>query len=358
VLRNWLKYIIGFALFYSGILRIYNISRRQSGKSEVILLGYHRVLDLSSEGHDYSQRGLVTSVRNFASQIAYVKRHYGFISLDQLLYARNGKEHLPARSCIMSLDGWFDSYRWAFPILRDQKLPAVVFLTTDYIGTSRAFWHTKMSCILLTADLSRRDSKTLNLEIFPPALATELKRLYSLGRRLTVDDLDEPIEIVKRLASQQIDEIIEGLSKILEVPLSALEQRRFLLNWEEVKDMAQHGIEIGSHSRTHGILPLLPTHEVKKELGESKSAIERHTGMTVNVFACPNGECNAEIQRLILDAGYQIGFFQFNDHDKLEEESFTLRRICVHDGMSTNPWGEFSRCLFAFELSGILDIFR
>ena len=38
-------------------------------------------------------------------------------------------------------DGYLDNYQYAFPILRDLGLPAVVFLTTDFVdGVHHFYW--------------------------------------------------------------------------------------------------------------------------------------------------------------------------------------------------------------------------
>lgn len=353
MLKQWIKYLLAFCLYYLGIVTLYVAVRGFRHTSDVVLLGYHRVLDLEVEGYDYSQTGLVTSVGYFVRQLNSIQRRYQVISLAQLLQAMNGTRSLPARCSIIALDGWWDSYEHAFPMIQSTQVPMLVYLTTDLIGTRKAFWHTKLAYILLNADLSRCNTDRLNKTPLPGSVIPHLTRLRSLGRSLTVSDIDGPIEALKGLDSKTLDQLIENLAEVLGVSLLGLDSRRFLLSWEEVREMAQQAVELGSHSCTHRSLTTLPRNEAKMEIVQSKQVIEDHVGVTVHAFACPNGDCNAEIRQSILDAGYKVALYRFNKRDEWRANQFTLRRICVHDGMCTSPWGRFSRSLFAFEVSGI-----
>lgn len=55
----------------------------------------------------------------------------------------------PPRSCLITFDdGWKDNYTYAYPVLKRHHIPALIFLTTDFIGTSRAFWHEQLGDLL------------------------------------------------------------------------------------------------------------------------------------------------------------------------------------------------------------------
>ena len=357
MLRHWIKYAAAFLFYYTGILWLYALIKRDSSRSELILLGYHRILDLQKEGYDYSQTGLVASVAHFTQQVDYVRCQRVFISMQDLVAAKSAGKLLPKKACMITLDGWKDSYDHAFPILRTRKVPAAVFITTDFIGTHKTFWHTQLAYLLLTGDMSRLDLEDLDREIFPENLIKKLAALRDLGRPLKHEDIDGPTVIVKGLNRERIDPILDALSERLKVSRSGLSDRRFLMSWEEAKEMSEHAFEFGSHSHSHRIMTRLPMEEVKEEIVKSKQEIEGRLGAEARVFACPDGECNSQIEQMILDAGYTMGLFRFGAEDKLIEKSFTLKWLCIHDGMCTTPWGQFSKCLFAFELSGMRDVF-
>jgi len=49
-----------------------------------------------------------------------------------------------------------------------------------------------------------------------------------------------------------------------------------LLDWEEVREMANNGIDFGAHSMTHEVLAKLSLEEACREIVKSKSAIQEH----------------------------------------------------------------------------------
>lgn len=355
MLRRWIKYLLAFALYYSGGVPLYLLLKGRSGRSEIVLLGYHRVLDPVRDSYDYTQRALVTWTGVFERQLGFLKRLCGFISLRDLPIGAAAPRPLPRLACIVALDGWRDTYERAYPILRARGLPAVVFLTTDYVGADTPFWHTRLAYVLLHARLDRLDTRNLD-GVVPPALTAELLRLRSLDRPVGIDDIDGPIEAVKHLDRNRIEEAIDRLADRLQVSLAELAGRRFLLTWEEVARMSNDPVEFASHSCTHRLLPSLPRDEVRDELVRSRHAIESHVRAPVTAFACPNGECTPAIRQQILEAGYTLPLYRFNERDTLDHDRFRLRRLCVHNDMSMTPWETFSRCLFAFELSGLRDL--
>lgn len=83
------------------------------------------------------------------------------------------------------------------------------------------------------------------------------------------------------------------------------------LGIDELGELAEHGIEIGSHSWSHRLLAPLPAAERRRELLESKAWLERTLGRPIRAFAYPFGTRNAysaETTREIGEVGYDFGF--------------------------------------------------
>jgi len=102
-----------------------------------------------------------------------------------------------------------------------------------------------------------------------------------------------------------------------------------LLNWEQIREMDENGIEFGVHSVSHPRLDRLSQVEVEIELVKSKSDIEQHLGHEVEVFAYPYGRYDTYVKKLVAQTflgacGTELGYVN------LESDPFTLNRIDVY----------------------------
>ena len=89
--------------------------------------------------HHVLPRGdfISVGVARFRAQIAYLARH-GWHSLgaDEFLEFKLGRRKPPPRSLLITFDdGWLDNYLYAFPVLREFGMRAVVFLVTGWTAS-------------------------------------------------------------------------------------------------------------------------------------------------------------------------------------------------------------------------------
>ncbi|MFG5409505.1 polysaccharide deacetylase family protein [Piscinibacter sakaiensis] len=77
---------------------------------------------------------------NFAAQLDWLaKNGYTVIRLSQLMGFLQGREALPKRSVVITIDDGYEStYRHALPALRKHNFPATLFVYTDFIGAGDA----------------------------------------------------------------------------------------------------------------------------------------------------------------------------------------------------------------------------
>ncbi len=126
--------------------------------------------------------------------------------------------------------------------------------------------------------------------------------------------------------------------------------RKGRLTWQQVRDMAEHGITIGSHTRTESYVPLVDLHQLSDEIAGSKRMIEKQLGKPVLFFAYPVGGFTEKAKDIIKDAGYQAAFTTNRGNNKRNDDLFALRRIRIKDS-------DDGLVLMA-KLSGFYNFFR
>jgi peptidoglycan/xylan/chitin deacetylase (PgdA/CDA1 family) len=72
-----------------------------------------------------------------------------------------------------------------------------------------------------------------------------------------------------------------------------------LMNWQQIRELAEAGTDFGSHTVSHPDLTALSPEQVERELAESKQEIEQRTGRKVEHFCYPYGKWNAAVREAI-----------------------------------------------------------
>ena len=102
----------------------------------VPILCYHRF----AAGNGNSGGKMVISAANFAAQLDWLARNdYRVITLSQLSAFLQGRQALPKRAVVITIDDGYESvHRVALPLLRKYGFPATLFAYTDFIGATDA----------------------------------------------------------------------------------------------------------------------------------------------------------------------------------------------------------------------------
>jgi peptidoglycan/xylan/chitin deacetylase (PgdA/CDA1 family) len=87
--------------------------------------------------------------------------------------------------------------------------------------------------------------------------------------------------------------------------LSSRLSRTGYLAVDQIKEMADHGIEFQSHGHSHRNFSGLTRAEIESDTGESKAALERVLGRDVSFFAFPYGGLNPVAAEVLGANGYR-----------------------------------------------------
>lgn len=86
------------------------------------------------------------------------------------------------------------------------------------------------------------------------------------------------------------------------------DNRAPLLNWEQVDEMARHGIQFGSHSATHPRLTDLSRESLMAQLKRSRRLMEDALGRRVELLSLPFSLVSAEVMECAQQAGFRLVF--------------------------------------------------
>jgi len=104
--------------------------------------------------------------------------------------------------------------------------------------------------------------------------------------------------------------------------------RHSFLTWDNLATLLDAGMTIGSHSRSHPYLTKISSpRALADEIVESKKILEDKLGITVDQFAYPFGQYNADIVRMVKEAGYHSARGDFYSGQQSAAVLYTLSAI-------------------------------
>ena len=216
------------------------------------------------------------------------------ISLDDWHTAINGGPPLPKRPVLVTFD---DGYRTvlteAAPILAAHELPAVVFVCTAPMTSTRVLWFD---------DLAAREGEA--------SVEAWKSRDYDAWRAECASTSPLPDD-----------------------------DPRTLMRPSELAALANMDlIEIGGHTARHPILAHASRCQQRLEIVENLEAIETWTGRKVRAFAYPNGrpdiDYTAETAAILRDAGVDAAFTTRPGFSAAYEPPLERSRFLVLDDLS------------------------
>lgn len=331
------------ALYASNLHRL-----RHKGK--VTILTYHRVLSRNDLHKHWVQPGMYVETGVFEQHVQFLQEYFSVLSFHELLARWQSRDWDNGRRyCVITFDdGWLDNYQNAYPILRKHRMPATIFLPTNFVGTDQWFWPEQVSCLIkeMLSGVDGEKRRSMASRVLIQFLDIDEARIRAASRGEAAGQAfaDDIIERCKNLSHEVITQFISVMASELRF---AFPRERVLMNWEEVAHMSGDGIAFGSHSCSHRILTKLSMDEVRAELAGSQRALQDRTKSYVPVFCYPNGNSNTDIQTLAQECGYQAATgVRSGVEGRRPDNKFELRRVSIHNDMtSTIPM--YSMRLFA-----------
>jgi peptidoglycan/xylan/chitin deacetylase (PgdA/CDA1 family) len=85
------------------------------------------------------------------------------------------------------------------------------------------------------------------------------------------------------------------------------ENELLCMSWDQLRELADSGWEVGSHTLTHPYLTAIDDERLATELRESRAAVERELGRPCRSIAYPYGDVDERVIEAVGAAGYAFG---------------------------------------------------
>jgi peptidoglycan/xylan/chitin deacetylase (PgdA/CDA1 family) len=255
------------------------IYKRANIYNYIPVLCYHRILPEFIE--DNSQPIYTVSPEQFESQMAFLADN-GFtsLSLDEYALMAKGLHPITERCVLINFDdSYADNYEIAWHIAQRYNIKMNLFICTDYIGQSTPIIMLQDGYISANSDFIRKNETYIKYHI------TKFPHLW------------RP------------------------------------LNWLELREMQNSGVQIGSHSHSHRNLALLTSDEIIADIKTSLTLIARELDYQTKYFAIPYGayeHYTPEVISILNSFSFDLIFSTHLGRARLPSNGLPFPRILIH----------------------------
>jgi peptidoglycan/xylan/chitin deacetylase (PgdA/CDA1 family) len=264
----------------------------------------------------------------FREQLRYLKDNCNVVSLNSLIADLKANNPISSGTVVLTFDGGYkDNFEVAFPILKEMSLVGTFFIPTEVIGSETLPWQDQVAnAVSVLVDSKRELPVFTSIE---PAIAQQLKESFDRTRSkaFLIRGLVAAMEIVAPLNR---DECLAELSEAIS-GLKYNEPERVYLNWDEVWQINDSGMEIGSLGRFGIPLTELSTAELAEELHVSYDTLFNMDINPSRIFALPKGMATRETESFLFSMGfpYAVGENYFTPVS-IPKECQILERVAIN----------------------------
>lgn len=266
------------------------------------VLTYHRVADPGGGPH-LEPRLISAAPAEFERQMRYLARRYRAVSPARVLEAVDGVRPLPRRAVLISFDdGYLDFAEHAWPVLQRLGLPAVLFVPSAFPDhPEQRFWSDRLHGAFAATGLAALAESPVG----PLPLASADQRRSGLRK------------LQDHLKSVPHDEAAAWVERVCAALGPESAPRPVVLGWGRLRRLAQEGLTVASHTRTHPILTRLDAERAGREIAAGQADLEREMGHAPPFFAYPSGAHDDAVVAETHKAGIRLAFTTIDGHNRL-----------------------------------------
>lgn len=305
----------------SALLRCggYAAVRRLAPSRAVAILRYHAICDAS--GYGYAAPGICISPGAFAEHVRYLATNYAVLRLPEIVERFRSGRPLPPNAVAITFDDGYADNLQAARTLAAHGLTATFYLTAGCLAGGEPFWPAEIRMLL----------RAVRGSVLRLRMSGCIEELPLNGP----DGFEAAVRRVTKLLKAHPVSVREEIREQIRTAAGNPRLPRVMLRWDEVAEMQQLGMTVGSHTTTHPNLPNAGLEAATHEIVGSKARLERELGTPVTMFSYPNGGAERyqtpELRRVVADAGYAAATTSRNAFAGPTSDLYALERIEVEE---------------------------
>jgi peptidoglycan/xylan/chitin deacetylase (PgdA/CDA1 family) len=301
-------------------------------RSKVSVLMYHRVLD-DVDCADYPFPSLVMPRSLFEAQVDWLAERTRVLPVsDALSQLHDSSPSSKPLVCLTFDDGYVDNFEIAAPVLEARGLRGTFFITAGAVQARKPLWYDRAAAMWM---LLGREKLCQWVGASGGTDASGFPTREAWIEWLKGVPNDRRVSVMTMLETGVND-------SALPCPLMTVDQ---------VRQLAERGHEIGSHTLWHPILTTMPTRDRRNEIEGAKKLLQKWTKRDVTGFCYPNGDFDAAVIRLLDEAGHGYACTTRPGPNDEDTDRFQLRRVDVTRDRVTAADGSFDPLGFRAEIS-------
>ena len=296
---------------------------RRLSAGHVKVLMYHRFGRSSAGGVDEA---------TLARQAELIVQGHDVVSVDELI--RRVKAGEPPRRSTVAVtvdDGYRDFLEVAFPVFERYRIPATVFVATDFVDGQWLWWD-RLRYVLLQSPVSR-------LSVVAGDTAFEFDLCARSGR---IDAWGRIADRCRFLPDEAKWAVLRQVERAAGVQVPESPPPEFAaVTWSDIQMMAARGMSFAPHTASHPILTRVGLDAVINEVSRARRALEDKAGVCSRAFAYPQGgpaDFNDQVIEAIKAAGIEGAFIAYQQNASPCNDRYRIPRYQVTGDMLEFRW--------------------
>jgi peptidoglycan/xylan/chitin deacetylase (PgdA/CDA1 family) len=340
--RRVSKGAMALALHHSGARSLLStVQRRAMGGRRVLILSYHRVVgDYAAEEHN-SLNTLNIERETFRKHLEALHETHDIVSLEDAMLVLNGSRAATRDVAVITFDdGYRDVYTHAFPVMRELRVPAVVYVPSAFMGTSRRLGHDR-----LYAALRSMEDRGLS------AISVGVGRQ---GQHFLLEALDGGANafialerLIARFPTPDLLDLASELESRLGLNYEGVSDGQLPMTWEMLREMDAAGVITGAHTADHTVLTNQRLDDARREIAQCKQVLEKNVRRPVKHFAYCNGFYSAGVAQALKAEGFISAVTTEDMPNVPGVDPYALKRKVLWEGSTAGILGGYSEALAA-----------